>query len=104
MIGRRSSRSCARPARNNFRRFDWREAAMKFRILCAVLPILFVAACGKGDAGGNSSGSAPAGAPVAAAQTPAGQNWVDVVSKTPEGGYVMGNPNAPVKLIEYGSR
>ena len=76
---------------------------MKFRILCAALPILFVAACGKGDAGGNSS-SAPAAAPVAGAKAPAGQNWVDVVSKTPEGGYVMGNPNAPVKLIEYGSR
>jgi len=76
---------------------------MKFRIVCAVLPLLFVAACGKGDAGGNSS-TAPAAAPVAGAKPPAGQNWVDVVSKTPEGGYVMGNPNAPVKLIEYGSR
>jgi protein-disulfide isomerase len=77
---------------------------MKFRILFAVLPVLFVAACGKGDAGGNSSASAPAAAPVAGAKAPAGQNWVDVVSKTPEGGYRMGNPNAPVKLIEYGSR
>jgi protein-disulfide isomerase len=28
-----------------------------------------------------------------------------VVAKTPEGGYVrMGNPNAPIKLVEYGSR
>ncbi|MEP7005847.1 MAG: thioredoxin domain-containing protein [Sphingomonas bacterium] len=77
---------------------------MKFRILCAVLPVLFVAACGKGDAGGNSSASVPAAAPVAGAKAPAGQTWVDVVSKTPEGGYVMGNPNAAVKLIEYGSR
>jgi protein-disulfide isomerase len=77
---------------------------MKFPILFAVLPVLFVAACGKGDAGGNSAASAPAAAPVAGAKAPAGQNWVDVVSKTPEGGYRMGNPNAPVKLIEYGSR
>jgi len=76
---------------------------MKFRIVCAVLPLLFVAACGKGDAGGNSS-TAPAAAPVAEAKPPAGQNWVDVVSKTPEGGYRMGNPDAPVKLVEYGSR
>jgi len=76
---------------------------MKFRIVCAVLPLLFVAACGKGDAGGNSS-TAPAAAPVAGAKPPAGQNWVDVVSKTPEGGYRMGNPDAPVKLVEYGSR
>ena len=77
---------------------------MKFRIVCAVLPLLFVAACGKGDAGGNSASSAPAAAPVAGAKPPAGQSWVDVVSKTPEGGYRMGNPDAPVKLVEYGSR
>jgi protein-disulfide isomerase len=29
--------------------------------------------------------------------------WTDVVSKTEEG-YIQGNPNAPVKLVEYGSR
>jgi len=74
---------------------------MKFRILFAVLPVLLVTACGKGDAGNSS---APAAAPVAGAKAPAGQNWVDVVSKTPEGGYRMGNPDAPVKLVEYGSR
>ena len=31
-------------------------------------------------------------------------NWVNVVAKTPEGGFRQGNPNAPIKLIEYGSR
>jgi protein-disulfide isomerase len=30
--------------------------------------------------------------------------WVDVVVRTPEGGYRQGNPNARVKLVEYGSR
>lgn len=30
--------------------------------------------------------------------------WVNVVQQTPEGGYRQGNPNAPVKLVEYGSR
>ena len=30
--------------------------------------------------------------------------WTNVVAATPEGGYRMGNPAAPVKLIEYGSR
>lgn len=30
--------------------------------------------------------------------------WVNVVAPTPEGGMRMGNPAAPVKLIEYGSR
>jgi protein-disulfide isomerase len=43
-------------------------------------------------------------APVAAASAPAGQNWVETVVKTPEGGYRMGNPDAPIKLVEYGAR
>jgi protein-disulfide isomerase len=41
----------------------------------------------------------PQRAPAAAAR-----NWVNVVVRTPEGGYRQGNPNAPVKLVEYGSR
>jgi protein-disulfide isomerase len=32
------------------------------------------------------------------------RRWVDVVAVTPEGGVRQGNPNAPVKLVEYGSR
>jgi protein-disulfide isomerase len=31
-------------------------------------------------------------------------NWVNVVVKTPEGGFRQGNPDAPIKLVEYGSR
>jgi protein-disulfide isomerase len=30
--------------------------------------------------------------------------WVQTVVRTPEGGYRMGNPNARIALIEYGSR
>lgn len=41
---------------------------------------------------------------VAGAAAPAGQDWTQVVSETPEGGFRMGNPNAPLKLVEYGSR
>jgi len=33
----------------------------------------------------------------------AGQDWTRTVAVTPEGGYRMGNPAAPVKLVEYGS-
>jgi protein-disulfide isomerase len=29
--------------------------------------------------------------------------WSDMVSATPDGGMLMGNPNAPIKLVEYGS-
>ena len=31
------------------------------------------------------------------------RDWTQAVSATPEGGFVMGNPDAKVKLIEYGS-
>ncbi|MES2096092.1 MAG: thioredoxin domain-containing protein [Pseudomonadota bacterium] len=30
--------------------------------------------------------------------------WINVVAPTPAGGMRMGNPSAPVKLVEYGSR
>ena len=40
----------------------------------------------------------------AAARPAARPNWVQTVVRTPEGGYRMGNPNARIALIEYGSR
>ena len=43
------------------------------------------------------------GSPVPAESAPR-TAWVDVVVATPEGGHRQGNPNAPVKLVEYGSR
>jgi protein-disulfide isomerase len=71
---------------------------MKIRAAFTLLPLLFVAACGSGGGSGNAS------APVAAVKPPAGVNWLETVVKTPEGGYRMGNPDAPIKLVEYGSR
>ena len=68
---------------------------MKFQ--AAALLALSLAACG--DKGGNQTQAAP----VAAVAAPAGQDWTQTVSKTAEG-YVMGNPAAPIKLVEYGSR
>lgn len=69
-------------------------------LLLAALPLaLGLAACDKkSDAGG-----APSGEPIAKIAAPAGKAWSDVISKTPEGGYRMGNPDAPIKLVEYGS-
>jgi protein-disulfide isomerase len=32
---------------------------------------------------------------------PAQRDWTQVVSQTPEGGYRMGNPQAPVRMVEY---
>jgi len=34
---------------------------------------------------------------------PANGDWTQVVTATPEGGFMMGNPTAKVKLVEYGS-
>lgn len=62
------------------------------------LAVLSLAAC----SGENGNSSSPA-APVAAAAAPAGTDWKTTTAKTAEG-YVLGNPNAPVKLVEYGSR
>ena len=33
----------------------------------------------------------------------AASDWTKTVTVTPDGGYRMGNPAAPVKLVEYGS-
>jgi len=74
---------------------------MRFAIALTLVPLLALAACDKGAAGGNS---ATATAPVAGQAPPAGKQWSEVVAPTPEGGMRMGNPDAPVKLIEYGSR
>ncbi len=66
------------------------------------LPLaLGLTACGKKD--GDAAGANPVGAPLNAVAPPAGKAWTDVVAVTPEGGYVMGNPNAPIKVIEFGS-
>ncbi len=65
------------------------------------LPLaLGLSACGKKD---EAAGGVTTGAPIANIAPPAGKAWVDVVATTPEGGYRMGNPDAPLKLIEYAS-
>lgn len=39
----------------------------------------------------------------ASAKPPAKADWTHVVAATPAGGFVLGNPKAKVKLVEYGS-
>jgi len=58
---------------------------------------LTLGGCDKG--GGNKTVS---NAPLTQIPAPNG-DWTQVVSETPEGGFRMGNPNAPVKLVEYAS-
>lgn len=74
---------------------------MKIDLRWAVAALaLTVAGCGQQDtAETNAAGNAAA--PVAAPAE--GQDWTHTVTATPEGGFRMGNPDAPVKLVEYAS-
>jgi protein-disulfide isomerase len=63
-----------------------------------VLPLILLAACGE------KAGDTPkAAGPVVAVAAPAGTEWVTTVVETPDGGMQMGNPKAPIKVVEYGS-
>ena len=65
----------------------------------AVPLMLGLAAC-KQDGGAEA---APKGDAVGKLAAPAGQKWEDMVAPTADGGMLMGNPDAPIKLIEYAS-
>jgi protein-disulfide isomerase len=64
------------------------------------LALLALSACGSKENGNNAT--APGGS-VAGKAAPAGSTWAQQVVATPEGGFRMGNPDAPIKLIEFGS-
>lgn len=64
---------------------------------CAAPLALGLVACGSDDEG------APSAEPVAKVAAPAGQQWADIATITPEGGWLAGNPEAPIRLVEYGS-
>jgi protein-disulfide isomerase len=61
---------------------------------------LLATACNAEKGAGNSTAPEVTVAPVAA---PNNGDWSTIVSKTPEGGFLMGNPGAKVKLVEFGS-
>jgi len=76
----------------------------RFRIRTALIaaPLaLALAACSGGDDA--TQGAALESEPMAKVAPPAGQQWSDIVSKTDEGGYLVGNPDAPIKLMEFGA-
>ena len=50
-----------------------------------------------------AEGASTSGDTAARVAAPAGKSWSDVVATTPDGGMIMGNPQAPIKLLEYGS-
>ena len=61
---------------------------------------LILAGCGD-DSGNLEAAAANSNAPLPQIPAPNGGNWAEVVSRTPDGGFRLGNPNAPVKLVEY---
>ena len=78
---------------------------MKVRtILACAVAVAALAACNKSkNEGGGNNAAAGDTIKVTQANPPAGGTWADVVNATTGGGFVMGNPNAKVKLIEIGS-
>ena len=66
----------------------------------ALAAALALAACNSEEA---PDGTVAESAPVAAVPAPAGQAWSEIATVTPEGGVLQGNPNAPIKLVEYAS-
>ena len=75
----------------------------KILALTFALPVaLALAACGGGaDTAGDAE--LPKGGPIAAIAPPAGKQWAEVAVATPEGGFRIGNPDAPLKFVEYAS-
>ena len=71
---------------------------LTFAALAAPLA-LALAACG----GTEGEDGLPTGEPIAEIAAPAGTSWIETAAVTPEGGHVIGNPDAPLKLVEYAS-
>lgn len=71
-----------------------------FRFALALAAPLALAACGDADAlEGVASGE-----PIAPIAAPEGTSWLQTVNVSEDGlGYIVGNPDAPLKLTEYAS-
>lgn len=70
----------------------------KLTLLAAAL---LVSACG--DKGTDNAATAVSNEPLTPIAAPNGGDWTKMISQTAEGGMLMGNPNAKVKLVEFGS-
>jgi protein-disulfide isomerase len=76
---------------------------MKAGFSAATLAVALILA-GCGDDGGNlTAAAANSEAPLPQIPAPNNGDWTQSVSQTADGGFLMGNPNAPVKLVEYAS-
>ena len=71
-------------------------------LLIAATALLATGACSKKSADTASGPGTASAGPVAPVSPPNG-DWSQYVTKSAAGGFVMGNPNADAKLIEFGS-
>ena len=71
------------------------------KLSAAAVLALALAGCGGDAAGGNAA--AEQNFQVEQIAAPNGGDWAQMVTQTPEGGFLMGNPQAKVKVVEYGS-
>ncbi|WP_422344489.1 DsbA family protein [Parasphingorhabdus sp.] len=62
---------------------------------------LALALTGCGGAAETAEGGATSGEALETVAAPEGQKWSTTVAQTEAGGFVMGNPDAPIKLVEY---
>ena len=69
-------------------------------LLLASAAILVSGACNSEQNGGTAAGNV---ATEEAVQPPADGDWSKVVAQTAKGGFRMGNPNAEVQVVEFGS-
>ncbi len=73
----------------------------KIALLTLAAPLaLGLAGCGKSP---TADGQVAEGKTIAPISAPAGKKWTDIVNVSDLDGYVLGNPDAPVKLVEYAS-
>ncbi len=74
---------------------------MKKTLTLAALGLaLAMTGCGKKDGESNTTNMA---GPLAPSAPYTGKDWSETIVRTPEGGFRMGSPDAPVKLVEYAS-
>jgi protein-disulfide isomerase len=71
--------------------------------LAAMAFALALAGCGESGGDLNQVAAANMNTPLPQIAAPNNGDWTQVVQETPDGGYRMGNPDAPVKLVEYAS-
>lgn len=74
---------------------------MKISHLILASAALLATAC-NAEKGAATSDKGPE-VTVAAVPAPNNGDWSTIITRTPEGGFIMGNPNAKVKLVEFGS-